>query len=80
MAALRSDVDLVSWPSDSDMTVVRVSKESKRRRLRAPPGGRLGDGEAMQPCSPSLVNLTTMEEAETDDVQALTSWVSVPRP
>lgn len=36
MAALRSDVDsmsLVSWPSDSEVTVVRVGKQ--RRRMRA---------------------------------------------
>ena len=79
MAALRCDVDLVSWPSDSEVTVVRVSKQ--RRLLRGGVGLR-GLGEGERPVgdprgdthSPSLVNLAAMEE--TDCLEPLTSWVS----
>lgn len=91
MAALRCDVDLVSWPSDSEMTVLRVSKQRRLLRgLRVTAVGRQGDGECPgDPVgdprgdvahSPSLVNLAAMEEADGDDVsdclEPLSSWVS----
>ena len=63
MAALRTDLDSVSWPSDSEMTVLRCKQ-------RLP--GRLGDGEHQS--SPSLVNLAAAEEAG-GGLAPLTSWV-----
>lgn len=88
-AALRPDVDLVSWPSDSDMTVVRVSRQ--RRQLVSSAGAavrRLDDGEVcvrepgdgLQDPSLSLVNLATLQQPDGDQssvrLEPLSSWVS----
>ncbi|KAK3907273.1 Teneurin-4 [Frankliniella fusca] len=67
MAVLRGDVDQLSLPSDSEMTVIRVSKQ--RRLCAQGPQGEPGPGGPQH--SPSLVNLTDGDE---HCLQPLTSW------
>ncbi|XP_052132480.1 uncharacterized protein LOC113214312 [Frankliniella occidentalis] len=66
MAVLRGDVDQLSLPSDSEMTVIRVCKQ--RRLCSQGPQGEPGD----PPHSPSLVNLA---EGDENCLEPLTSWV-----